>query len=135
MSKRDLFEEPLTRSVIGAFYDVYNTLGYGFLEHLYVSALERELSWRGYQVGREVNVPVVYKGFDLGKQRLDLIVNGTLVVEVKSSHDLPVIASRQLYNYLRATNLRLGLLLHFGPKPRFYRVFREGSDAQVRASR
>lgn len=133
MHKHDLFEEALTRSVIGAFYDVYNTLGFGFLEHLYLTALERELVWRGHQVGREVNVPVWYKGQELGAQRLDMLVDGKLVLEAKSSHDLPPIASRQLYNYLRGSNLQLGLLLHFGPRPRFYRVFRQLSSAQMPA--
>jgi GxxExxY protein len=122
MARAELIHQRLTCSIIGAFYEVYNTLGYGFLEHLYVLALERELLARGHGVGREVWVPVRYKGEELGKQRLDLLVDDLVVVEAKSSHALPVAASRQLYNYLRATNLEVGLLLHFGPDPHFYRV-------------
>jgi GxxExxY protein len=121
MSDIELIEGPLTKSVIGAFFEVYNTLGYGFLEHLYVTGLERELLERGHQVFREVSVPVTYKGHHLGNQRIDIIVDDRLVVEVKSSLELPPVAKRQLFNYLKATSLEVGLLLHFGPTPRFYR--------------
>ena len=131
MGKIDLFQESLTRSVIGAFYDVHNTLGYGFLEPIYIRALERELTWRGHDVALEVSVPVMYKGVDLGRQRLDMLINGKLIIEAKATFELPDIATRQLYNYLRATNLQLGLVLHFGPKPRFHRVFRRLSVAQL----
>ena len=122
MIRRELIHERLTHSVIGAFYEVYNVLGFGFLEHLYVMALERELSARGHRVGREVWIPVIYKGEELGKQRLDMIVDDTLLIETKSTYDLHRAAERQVYNYLRATKLELALLLHFGPRPRFYRV-------------
>jgi len=117
-----LIEERLTHSVIGAFFDVYNTLGYGFLEHLYVRAMEEELHARGHRVAREVSVRVMYNGIVLGLQRLDLIVDDKIVVEAKASSELHKSASRQLYNYLRATNLKLGLLLHFGPEPTFHRI-------------
>jgi GxxExxY protein len=118
----ELFDERITHSVIGAFFEVYNTLGYGFLEHLYARAMERELRSRGHRVGREVLVRVIYKGSELGVQRLDLIVDDRVVVETKASKELHGSAARQLYNYLRATNLRVGLLLHFGPEPRFDRI-------------
>ena len=122
MARNELIEERLTHSVIGAFYEVYNTLGYGFLEHLYKAALERELRDRGHRVGREVYVLVIYKGQPLGRQKIDLIVDDTLVVEIKSTQSLHESATRQIYNYLRATNLTVGLLLHFGPKPNFHRI-------------
>jgi GxxExxY protein len=122
MARVKLIEGKLTHSVIGAFFEVYNTLGYGFLEHLYVRAVEEELRARGHRVAREVAVRVMYKEIVLGVQRLDLIVDDTLVVEVKASSELHQAASRQLYNYLRATNLRVGLLLHFGPEPIFHRI-------------
>ena len=122
MARGELIQERLTYSVVGAFFEVYNALGFGFLEHLYVTALERELLARGHRVGREVSVPVFYKGEELGRQRLDMIVDETLVIETKATHDLPKAATRQVYNYLRATRLQVGLLLHFGPEPRFQRV-------------
>jgi GxxExxY protein len=122
MRKDQLVDEQLTFSVIGAFFEVYNTLGFGFLEHLYVMALERELRARGHAVGREVSVPVYYKGDELGRQRLDMIVDERLIVETKATYDLPREAKRQVYNYLRATGLPVGLLLHFGPEANFYRL-------------
>jgi GxxExxY protein len=123
MHRKELVEEALTRSVIGGFFEVYNTLKFGLFESLYAKALEWELVSRGHRVTREFGVRVVYKGCDLGVQRLDLVVDETLVVEIKSTEDLHKAAVRQVYNYLRASNLELGLLLHFGPDPRFYRVY------------
>jgi GxxExxY protein len=117
-----LIEETLTRSIIGAFYSVYRTLGFGFLEHVYVMALERELRWRGHRVAREVSVNVMYKGEELCTQRLDMIVDEKVVVESKSTYELHPAAQRQLYNYLRATKLEVGLLFHFGREPQFYRL-------------
>jgi GxxExxY protein len=122
MARRELIEEALTRSVIGAFFAVYNTLGYGFLEHVYVMALERELRARGHRVGREVCIPINYKGEELTTHRLDMIVDEKLVVETKATADLHKSAPRQVYNYLKATTLDVGLLLHFGPEPAFYRL-------------
>jgi GxxExxY protein len=123
MEHRVLVDEALTGSVIAAFFEVYNALGFGFLEHLYAMALERELVRRGHRVGREVWVPVRYRGELLGKQRLDMIVDERLIVESKSTYELHKAARRQLFNYLRAANLEVGLLLHFGPEPRFYRLY------------
>jgi len=118
-----LIGEDLTRSAIGAFYEVYNTMGPGFAESLYAEALTRELIARGHTVQREVTVPVSYKGEEIGVQRLDMIVDGTLILELKSSLNLNKEAPKQLLSYLKATQLEVGLLLHFGPESaRFYRV-------------
>jgi GxxExxY protein len=122
MGHLELIEEKLTHSVIGAFFDVYNTLGFGFLEHIYVMAMERELVARGHRVAREVGVNVFYKGELLGTQRLDMVIDEKLVVEVKSTYELHRAATRQLHNYLRGTNLDVGLLLHFGPEAKFHRL-------------
>ena len=119
----DPIEEKLYFSVIGAFYEVYNFLGFGFLETHYIRALEWELRERGHDVGREVGIPVRYKHLDLGFVRLDIVVDGRLVVEAKSTEALAPHASRQIYNYLRASDLELGLLLHFGAKPQFHKIF------------
>lgn len=121
MPPDQLIEEPLTRSVIGAFFEVYNALGFGFLESTYIRALERELKSRGHFVAREVAIQIAYKGEYLCTQRLDMVVENNLVVEVKSTQLLHPVALRQVYNYLKGTNLEVGLLLHFGPEPKFYR--------------
>ena len=127
MSRMALRSEELTRSIIGAFFHVYNALGFGFLEHVYVMALERELVKRGHRVGREVAVQVRYEGEALCVQRLDMVVDQRVVVETKSSLELHPSARRQLFNYLRATNLEIGLLLHFGPKPTVHREICENA--------
>jgi len=122
MQRRRLIHEEITQSVIGAFYEVYNTLGFGFLEQIYMAALELELRARGHRVDREVWVTVYFKGVPIGKQRLDMVVDGKLVIEAKSTYDLRPGALRQLHNYLAATHLQVGLLLHFGPEPKFHRM-------------
>ena len=122
MSTRRLIEQERTESIIGAFFKAYNTLGYGFLEHVYAAALERELLKRGHRVAREASVRIMYEGDELVTQRLDLLVDECIVVEIKASEVVSKSASRQLYNYLRATNLQVGLLFHFGPRPAFWRI-------------
>jgi GxxExxY protein len=114
--------------VIGAFFEVYNTLGYGFLEHIYVLALERELRARGHEVAREVGVRIFYKGEELAYQRLDMVIDGKIVVEKKATARLHAGAPRQVYNYLKATNIEVGLLLHFGREANFYRIVRSNDQ-------
>ena len=97
--------------------------GFGILEHIYILALERERRSRGHQVRREAGVCVMYKGEELAYQRLDMIADNVLIVEVKSTVELHKAANRQVYNYLRATNLEVGLLLHFGPEPKVCRSY------------
>ena len=123
MAKNTVLEDRLVHSVIGCFYEAYNALGYGFLERAYALALERELKAREHEVLREVQMLIMYKGEPLLDQRIDMIVDQRILVEIKSTETLHVAATRQVYNYLRATDLEVGLLLHFGPRPRFHRVY------------
>ena len=123
MARQSLVAEQLTHSVIGAFYDVYKALGFGFLETVYSLALQHELEERRHRVEREVGVRVFYKGKELCTQRIDMVVDGKVIVEVKSTYHLHPSADRQLYSYLRASNLEVGLLLHFGRQANFYRLF------------
>jgi GxxExxY protein len=122
MPRVKLLHEELTHSIIGAFFDVYYELGFGFLEHVYVASLTRELHRRGHQVGREVSVPIYFKGEEVARQRLDMVVDAKVVIETKSNERLQPEAVRQLTGYLKATSLEVGLLLHFGLRPRFVRV-------------
>ncbi len=117
-----LIEKALTDSIIGGFFEVYNYLDFGFLERVYVRAMTRELRGRGHKVDREINVPVTYKGEIISNQRLDMIVDDKVVLEVKSTLELHSIAKRQLLSYLTSTKLEVGLLLHFGAEPKFYRL-------------
>lgn len=117
-----LLHEKITGSIIGAFHEVHNTLGFGFLKHVYVLAMEIELRTRGHAVARELSVPVIYKGFPLTRQRFDMVVDGKVLVEIKSTHELPKIAPRQVRSYLQGTRLEVGLLLHFGESANHFRI-------------
>src|SRR5262249_36290980 len=122
-AKRELTEEALTNLVIKAFFRVYNRLGFGFLEYVYMRALEVELRRMGLRVAREFSVWLYYDGVRLCKYRLDMVVNDTLVVEGKASYRLPRIAPALVHNQLRATTLEVAMLFHFGPEPKFYRLY------------
>jgi len=122
---RDLLSAELTEAVIGSFYDVHRQLGFGFREYIYDLALERDLVAKGQHVEREVSVMVFFRGEPLARQTLDMIIDQKLVIEIKSTEFLRPNATSQLFSYLHATNLELGLLLHFGREPKFYRVLYE----------
>ena len=122
MAHITLLERESTNAIIGAFFEVYNTLGFGFLEHVYSLAMERELIARGRAVGREVQIPILYKGEFLTNHRADLIVDERVVVEIKSTEILPLSTPRTVKNYLRATRIEVALILHFGPEAKFYRM-------------
>lgn len=117
-----LKDADLTARAIGAFYMVYDDLGYGFLENVYCSALAIELGNQHLAFTREAPVDVMYRGAKVGHYRSDFIIENRLVIEVKASKALCDEHFRQVLNYLRATNLELALLLHFGPKPFFRRL-------------
>jgi GxxExxY protein len=120
--KGGLLEERLTHSVIGSSFTVHRELGFGYREFIYALALERELVAKGHRVDREVAVMVYYRGEPLARQTLDMVVDGKLLVENKSTERLHPQASVQLFSYLCATTLEIGLLLHVGHEPKFYRA-------------
>jgi GxxExxY protein len=117
-----LLERELTGEILGAFFDCYNELGFGFLESVYRRALATELRSRGVRILEEAPIEVRYKGVSAGLFRVDLLVEGRVVVEVKATTTLEPTCKRQLLNYLGATSLEVGLLLHFGPEPKFFRL-------------
>jgi GxxExxY protein len=107
-------EGRLTRAAIGAAIEVHRNLGAGLLESIYEAALFRELGLRGLTAQRQVKVPIEYKGMSLGTGvRLDLLVSGRLVVEVKAVDRLAGIHRAQMLTYLKLTGFRLGLLINF----------------------
>jgi GxxExxY protein len=109
----DVETDRLAQEVIGAAIEVHRTLGPGFLESVYEQALGVELGLRGVQLQRQVPVSVDYKGHSIGESRLDLLVDGRLIVELKAVEQLAPIHTAQLMSYLRATGYRLGLLVNF----------------------
>jgi GxxExxY protein len=122
LTRSDLVEKELTGSIIGGFYYVYNKLGYGFLEKIYSEALTRTLRKRGHSVEREVLIPIYFEEEPVGLQRVDMVVDSKVIVENKSTYLLSDADHRQLTSYLSASVIQVGLLLHFGPKPDFYRI-------------
>ena len=117
-----LVEHRLTGKIIECFLVVYNELDIGMLESVYRNALRVELSRQGLRARTEVPIDVVYRGVQVGFFRMDLLVEERVAVEVKATDILSPIAKRQLLNYLRVSNLDIGLLLHFGPEPTFHRL-------------
>lgn len=117
----ELICKDLTRAVIGAFFAVYNELGPGFLESVYENALMLALAEVGVPAQAQVPLTVHYRGHVVGQFRADLLVAGTLIVEIKAVSQLIRAHEVQLVNYLRATGTRVGLLLNFGTRAEFRR--------------
>lgn len=111
----------LRHDIVGCFFDVYNELGYGFVELLYSRALEITMQQKGLRVEREYPVIVTFREQQIGFHRVDMLVERRVIVEIKSTERLAESAHRQLRNYVKALGVELGILLHFGPTPHFYR--------------
>jgi GxxExxY protein len=121
--------EALTRRIIGGAMRVHRALGPGYLEAVYVRALEWELRLDGLAVERERRLTVRYRGLDVGVFVPDLIVEGLVILEVKAVERLAAAHERQLVNYLKTTGIELGLLLNFGAaKVEVRRKRAEGSE-------
>ena len=111
----------ITQPIVDAFYAVYHELGYGFLEAVYMNALVAELDYRHIKSTRQVPAEILYRGKEVGTYRMDLVVEDKVLVEIKSTMKLAAADERQLLNYLKATSIEVGLLLHFGPEPKVLR--------------
>jgi GxxExxY protein len=120
-----LLHEELTHFLIGAFFEVYNRLGDGFLEGVYSSALAIELRDRGHQFQREVPLDVFYKGEKVGFYRADFVVSDVVCLELKAVEGSHTRDIRQLLNYLRASEIEVGFLFYFCESAKFYRVVSE----------
>ncbi|MCO6449046.1 MAG: GxxExxY protein [Ignavibacterium album] len=116
-----MLHENITKKIIEAYYKVYNSLGYGFLEKVYENALKIELKRANLKVDQQKNVKVFYNEFEVGDYFADLIVEDLVIVELKAAESLCEEHEAQLINYLKATNLEVGLLLNFGKKAEFKR--------------
>jgi GxxExxY protein len=131
----DYKHSELTEIIIGVFYDVYNELGFGFLESVYRKALQMSLQEKQLMVDAEVPVPVFFRGKNVGDFRADLVVNSCVLVELKTAETIVVAHEAQLLNYLRATTLEVGLILNFGPKPQVRRLIFDNVRKQIRSRR
>ncbi len=107
----------LTQQIIGAFFDVYNSLGYGFLEKVYENALTIELRQRGFKVEQQKPICVYYQQQVVGEYFADLLFNDLIILELKVIRTITEAHQAQLLNYLKATEYEVGLILNFGPRP------------------
>lgn len=112
----------LTEAIIGVFYQVYNELGQGFLESVYELAMQAVLEEVGFAVQRQKLIKVHFRGRTVGVFRMDMLVEGCVALELKCCRALDPVHEAQLLNYLRASELEVGLLLNFGSKPQVRRM-------------
>ena len=111
----------ITDKIIKCFYEVYNTLGYGFLEKVYELSLYEELTSNGLECERQKKIEVYYKDKLVGDYYADILVANKVILELKAAESLCEEHEYQLINYLKATDIELGLLLNFGKKPEIKR--------------
>jgi GxxExxY protein len=116
-----LLHKDITDKIIKAYYNVYNSLGYGFLEKVYENAMLIELRKLGLNVQKQVPIKVFYDEQLVGQYFADIIVEETIIVELKAAEGLREEHEFQLINYLKATELEIGLLMNFGKTPLFKR--------------
>jgi GxxExxY protein len=114
--------QELTRKIIGVFYEVYNELGHGFLESVYEAAMLIASREAGLKAETQVPIAVYFRGNRVGDFRADLMVENAVLLELKAARALDSSHEAQLLNYLRATQIEVGLLLNFGIKPEFKRL-------------
>ena len=114
---KDYLYQDLTAEIIRRFYIVYNTLGYGFLEKVYEKSLKIELEKASFYVERQNPISVYYDNELVGEYFADLLVEKKIIVELKAAETLREEHEFQLINYLKATDIEIGLLLNFGKKP------------------
>ena len=123
----ELLHKDLTEAIIKTFYDVYNELGYGFLEKVYQNSMFLELKARGFNVEAQKQIKVYYKNQQVGEYYADLVINDLIIIELKAAEVIVEEFEWQLINYLRGTDKEVGLLLNFGKKPEFRRKVFENS--------
>lgn len=129
-----LVHESVTSKIIGVFYSVYNELGYGFLESVYESSFAIALREVGLGVEQQFPIPVRFRGREVGVFKADLLVERSVIVELKAARDLDGSHEAQLLHYLRATDVEVGLLLNFGLRPQFKRLLFDNDRKKIRAN-
>ncbi|HPS59982.1 MAG TPA: GxxExxY protein [Candidatus Cloacimonas sp.] len=116
-----MLHKEITDRIIACFYKVYTNLGYGFLEKVYENAMLIELNKNGLKAISQYPIKVNYNGVSVGEYFADIIVEDKVIIELKASANLVPENILQLQNYLKATNIEVGLLLNFGKKPEIRR--------------
>jgi GxxExxY protein len=116
-----LLHEEITDKIVKSFFQVYNILGYGFLEKVYENALAIELRKNGLEVKCQHPISVLYENEIVGQYFADLIVNNIVIIELKAAKEITVENECQLMNYLKATNIELGFVMNFGKEAEYKR--------------
>ncbi len=116
-----MLQKEITDKILRAYYTVYDELGYGFSEKIYENAMCKELARLGLDCSKQLPIKVYYKGEIVGEYFADILVNGSVIVELKACSTLVEEHEHQLLNYLKATDAEVGLLLNFGMQPIFRR--------------
>jgi GxxExxY protein len=122
----------VTEKIIGIFYEVYNELGHGFLESVYEQALAIAFSEHQVFFQRQIAIPVWFHGKPVGDFRADLLVDNKVIVELKVGRAIESAWEKQLLNYLRGTEIEIGLLLNFGPSAQFRRLVFDNGRKKIR---
>ena len=129
----ELKHTELTEKLINVYYSLYNELGYGFLESVYQKAFALMLTERGLSYQQQSPIRVSFHGVDMGEFLADLLVESAVLIELKAVRALEQAHERQLLNYLRATDIEVGLLFNFGPRPQFRRLAFDNENKNRRA--
>jgi len=130
--KTDLKHGLITDQILKVFYEVYNELGHGFLESVYHRALVLALESVGLRICSRVDIPVWFRGTRVGHFEADILVENSVLLELKAARTLDSSHRAQLLNYLRATEIEVGLLLNFGEKPEFKRIIFDNLKKRTR---
>jgi GxxExxY protein len=117
----DFLYKDISDKLLKAFYNVYNTLGYGFLEKVYENSMFVELQKFGLKAEKQKHITVYYDEVQVGEYFADLIIEEIIIVELKAAESLCEEHEIQLINYLKATDIEVGFLINFGKKPEFRR--------------
>jgi len=132
MNSEDFKYKELTEKIIRIFYKVYNKLGYGFLEKVYENAMMIELEKENIPAVPQSPIKVFYDGEIVGEYYADILVDGKVIVEIKAAKALIEENEAQLLNYLKATNIEVGILFNFGPKPEVRRKVFDNSRKRIK---
>lgn len=132
MTQQPFKHAELTERLIGIFFEVYNELGYGFLESVYEQAFVHVLTANNISFQRQHPITVGFRGTTVGEFRADLIVESLVIVEMKAAQKLDMSHEKQLLNYLRSTSLEVGLLFNFGPSAQLRRLAFENERKKLK---
>jgi GxxExxY protein len=122
----------VSEKIIGAFYDVYNELGHGFLESIYEESMLIALRQLGLNVNRQVPIPVWFRGQKVGDFRADVCVDHCVLLELKCAKNLDPAHEAQILHYPKSTDIEIGMLLNFGLKPQFRRLIFDNERKKIR---